>query len=56
MTYKLDINESFLKDFKQIEELLNTLENKIAGIKQFVKEAEETIREKQNEKIHQGTN
>jgi hypothetical protein len=46
MSYKSDINESFLKDFKQIEELLNTLEIKIAGIKEFVKEAKEIIMEK----------
>jgi BMFP domain-containing protein YqiC len=49
MTYKSDINESFLKDFKQIEELLNRLETKIAGIKEFIKEAEEIIKERQNE-------
>jgi hypothetical protein len=43
MSYKSDINESFLKDFKQIEQILNILENKIASIKQFTKEAEEII-------------
>ena len=48
MSYKSDINESFLKDFKQIEELLKTLETKIAGIKEFIKEAEEIINQKQN--------
>jgi hypothetical protein len=45
----LRVRESFLKDFKQIEGLLNTLETKIAGIKEFIKEAEEIINQKQNE-------